>query len=165
MKKRLFVTFLCCVAFLFVNGCAAKTEKPFTEATLGMTLNDVQAVEPDITQTEKESDWACSRTFGGEDGTLYFRFFDGMVSRISWVSHPATADAQALFEEIVKLSSAYYGKPDTSQTKDIPDGMSVAQSMYAWKMDDSTVLCSIVEMSKSGTCEVCFNQQIRTELP
>ena len=164
MKKRLFVTFFCCFTLFFL-ACTANAEKPFTQATLGMTLNDVKAIEPDIAQTENESDWSCSRTFSDEDGTLYFRFLDNKVARISWVAHPATEDAQALYRKITKLTTAYYGKPDTSQTNDIKTGMSVAQSMNAWKMDDSTVLCSIVELSKSGTCEVCFNQQIKTELP
>ena len=47
---------------------------------------------------------------------------------------------------------------------EIKQGMRVAQSINIWKLDDSTALCTIVEMPKSGVCEVCFQLQKNTAL-
>jgi hypothetical protein len=72
MKKRLFVTILCCFTLVFFLACRANAERPFTEVTFGMTRDEVEAVEPDfanLTQLEKSRyNWSCNRTFSGEVG-------------------------------------------------------------------------------------------------
>jgi hypothetical protein len=168
MKKRLFVTFLCCSTLFFFLACRANAERPFTEVTFGFSRDEVEAVEPDfanLTQLEKSRyDWSCNRTFSGEVGLLGFRFIEGKVDRITWLAHPATEDAQALFDEVVKATTACYGKPDYRHTDDIEAGESVASSRYTWKLKDSSVYCNVFEEYQTGTCVVLFHHQLFDEL-
>lgn len=162
------MTFICCLTLFFFLACRANAERPFTEVTFGMTRDEVEAVEPDfanLTQLEKnEYYWSSSRTFSGEDGMLNFRFIENKVDRITWIAHPATEDARALFDEVVKVTTACYGKPDYRHTDDIEAGESVASSRYEWKLKDSSVSCNVFEEFQTGTCVVLFYHQLNDEL-
>lgn len=168
MKKRLFVTILCCFTLVFFLACRANAERPFTEVTFGMTRDEVEAVEPDfanLTQLEKSSyKWSCNRTFNGEVGLLGFRFIEEKVDRITWLAHPATEDAQTLFDEVVKVTTACYGKPDYKHTDEIEANESIASRSYEWKLKNSSVICNIYELFQTGTCVVLFYHQLNDEL-
>lgn len=153
---------------LSLMGCSSKKDVvscPFTEITWESSLEDVQALEGEPTESYPSSykgiTYVYPKQYDGMDGSIKYMFDDqNKLKSMAWVYLPTSAeDLENVYEDLVSRTTKWYG--DSGFDSDL-----VTAKGEVWYLEGGNVLIGVMSTGINEAIQYqYFHPEVSSEKP